>query len=44
MNQGIAAGIRLKEQFGADFENSLLITVNPKHTKQDLDRLAEVLS
>jgi len=40
----LVPGICLRSQFGPDFENSILITVNPKHTKEDIDRLAEVLS
>ncbi len=38
-------GIPLSKYFKEkEFNDSLLITVNPKHTKRDLDKLVEVLS
>jgi glycine dehydrogenase subunit 1 len=46
VKEGIVPGIRLAEKFPKDeeFANSLLVTVNPKHTKNDVDHLVEVLS
>jgi glycine dehydrogenase subunit 1 len=41
--KNIVPGIRLRDKFGPAFENSLLITVNPKHNRQQLDLLCEVL-
>lgn len=43
-NQEIVPGIRLAPSFGSGFENSLLISVHPKHKKEDIDRLVGVLS
>ncbi len=41
----VVPGIPLKKYFKDEaFSNSLLITVNPKHTKADLDKLVEELS
>jgi len=43
--QKIVPGIQLSKYFQDEaFSNSLLITVNPKHTKADLDKLVEGLS
>jgi len=44
LKKNIVPGIRLRELFGADFQDSLLITVNPKHTKAQLDSLVEGLA
>jgi len=44
LQKKIVPGIRLAKAFGPDFQNSLLISVNPKHSRQDLDRLVEGLS
>lgn len=44
LNHNIVPGIRLRDKFGPDFENSLLITVNPKHTAKQIDSLVEALS
>lgn len=43
-DKGIVPGIKLYPHFGAGFENSLLVTVNPKHRKSHLDSLVEVLT
>lgn len=44
LKKNVVPGIRLRELFGADFQDSLLITVNPKHTKAQLDTLVEALT
>lgn len=47
VRHGTIPGIRLKQKMtmkGDLFTNSLLIAVNPKHTKADIDALVEVLS
>ncbi|NBT59219.1 hypothetical protein EBT16_10595 [bacterium] len=41
--KNIVPGIKLREKFGPAFENSLLVTVNPKHSREHLDLLTEVL-
>jgi len=43
LSQNIVPGIPLRDKFGPAFENSLLVTVNPKHNRQQLDLLCEVL-
>ncbi len=37
-------GIRMQKKWGTDFSTDLLICVHPKHSKEDLDRLIEVIS
>lgn len=45
VSQKIVPGILLKKHYKDEaFANSLLITVNPKHTKADIDKLVEGLS
>jgi glycine dehydrogenase subunit 1 len=46
IKQGIIPGIKLSDRFptGDEFSNSLLISVNPKHKKSDIEQLVEVLS
>lgn len=44
LTKNIVPGIKLREKFGPSFENSLLITVNPKHTREQLDLLTEALT
>lgn len=43
LDRNIVPGIPLRDKYGPAFENSLLITVSPKHTRQHLDSLSEVL-
>lgn len=43
VTQRVVPGIKLGTKYSG-FNNALLITVNPKHTKESLDKLAEVLS
>jgi len=44
LENNLVPGIRLREKFGPEFENALLVTVNPKHTQKDIDFLVENLS
>lgn len=43
LNRKIVPGIRLANKFSG-FTNSLLMTANPKHTKESIDQVVEVLS
>ena len=44
LNQKIIPGIRMQANWGDAFADALLIAVNAKHGKKDIDRLVEVLS
>lgn len=44
VHRSIVPGIALGRHWPSDFESCLLVSVHPKHTKEDLDRLVESIS